>query len=148
MRFILVDQILNLEPGKSATAEKTFSPDEELFLDHFPGFPVVPGVLLTEMMGQTAAKCLDCDNSGRGKAILASIRKADFRSWVKPGETVSMSAEIQSNLPKLAKAVCTAQVDGKKIASAELLFSFLPDPKTRSDFADPVLDAFLAGSGN
>ena len=144
MRFILVDRILSLVPGKSATAEKAFSPDEQLFEDHFPGFPVVPGVLLTEMMGQTAAKFLDSDSSKRGKSMLASIRKADFRAWVRPGEVVTMSAEIQSNQPRMATALCTARVGDRKVASAELLFSFLPDPKTRETIPDPILQAFLA----
>jgi 3-hydroxyacyl-[acyl-carrier-protein] dehydratase len=148
MRFILVDRILSIEPGKSATAEKSFSEDEELFRDHFPGFAVVPGVLLTEMMGQTAAKCLDCCPSDRGKAILASIRKAEFREWVRPGELVVMSAEIRTDHPKMAVAMCSAKVDERNVASAELLFSFLPDPGSRQSMPDPVLEAYFASRGD
>lgn len=148
MRFILVDRILSLEPGRSATAEKSFSQDEELFRDHFPGFPVVPGVLLTEMMGQTAAKCLDCSPSDRGKAMLASIRKAEFREWVKPGELVIMSAEIRTNRPKMATALCSAKVGEQNVASAELLFSFHPDPQSRETMPDPVLEAYFASHGD
>lgn len=148
MRFILVDRILSLDPGRSATAEKSFSHDEELFRDHFPGFPVVPGVLLTEMMGQTAAKSLDCVELGRGKAMLASIRRADFRAWVKPGETVLMSAKIDVNQRKMATAICSAKVGDQEVASAELLFSFHPDPQTRETMQDPVLNAYFAAQGN
>ena len=54
MRFVLVDRFLSVEPGRAATALKTFRPEDPVFADHFPGFPVVPGVLLTEAMGQTA----------------------------------------------------------------------------------------------
>lgn len=143
MRFVLVDRLLSLDPGKSAKAEKTFAADEELFRDHFPGFPVVPGVLLTEMMGQTAAKCLDCVPSQRGKAMLASIRRADFRAWVKPGEKVIMSAEIRVNRGRMATAICSASVADQDVASAELLFSFHPDPQSRQTMSDPVLEAFL-----
>ena len=58
MRFVLVDRFLSVEPGRSATALKTFPPDDPVFDDHFPGLPVVPGVLLTEAMGQAAGWAL------------------------------------------------------------------------------------------
>ena len=66
MRFIFVDEIIELQPGEHIKAIKTISSGEEFFRDHFPGFPVVPGVLLTEMMAQAAGKCLDAQRSARG----------------------------------------------------------------------------------
>jgi 3-hydroxymyristoyl/3-hydroxydecanoyl-(acyl carrier protein) dehydratase len=97
MRFVMVDRILSMVPGKSIEAIKVMPPSEELFQDHFPGFPVVPGVLLTEMMAQASGKCL--------------------------------YAEVNSSKQDYATVKCHAEVDDKKICSAELLFSFIKKDK-------------------
>ena len=140
----MVDRIISLEPGVSIEAEKTLDASEELFRDHFPGFPVVPGVLLTEMMAQAAGKCVDAEKHSRGKAMLGEIRSARFRSWVRPGETAQISAKIVKNLRNLAIAQCNINIDGRKICSAEILILFLPRDQLAVDFADEVLDRYLA----
>src|SRR6187431_1332512 len=117
VRFILVDRILALEPGKSIRAEKTLAPDEELFRDHFPGFPVVPGVLLTEMMAQAAGKCLNAQRLPRGNAMLVEIRNAKFRSWVRPDQVIRLNSEIERNQPAFAVARCTASVEDQEMCS-------------------------------
>ena len=94
MRFILVDKIVELEPGKNITALKTLQATEELFQDHFPSFPVVPGVLLTEMMAQAAGKCLDAEKKPRGKAMLARIKSASFHHWVLPNQEIRLFMPI------------------------------------------------------
>jgi 3-hydroxyacyl-[acyl-carrier-protein] dehydratase len=146
MRFLFVDRILALEPGKSVEAEHVFPGDEDFFRDHFPGFPVVPGVLLTEMMGQTAAKCLDAESRalGRGKAMLAQIRSAAFREWVKPGVNVHVRAEIRTSRADYATATCWAEIDGRRACSADLMFSFLPIETFAPGYRDEVLESFLA----
>jgi 3-hydroxyacyl-[acyl-carrier-protein] dehydratase len=98
MRFILLDRIISLEPGRSIHAVKTMPADEELFLDHFPGFPVVPGVLLVEMMAQAAGKCLHTGDTDRGLAMLGKINSATFRDWVRPGQLIDVFAEVRSRL--------------------------------------------------
>src|SRR5512145_1376428 len=122
----MVDKILSLVPGKSIVAVKTLPPDEELFRDHFPGFPVVPGVLLTEMMAQAAGKCLDAERSPRGRAMLGKILNATFREWVAPGEPAVITASIDSNRNEFAVAKCQVEVNGKTVCSADLFFVFLP----------------------
>ena len=112
-----------MSPGKAIRAVKRIAENEEFFEDHFPGFPVVPGVLLTEMMAQTAGKCLDAENRPRGKAMLVQIVKAAFRNWMRPGHTAVIVADIKSNRDQYATAACTVEVDQKKICSAELFFS-------------------------
>lgn len=142
MRFVLVDRILSLEPGKRITATKRLSADEELFQDHFPGFPVVPGVLLTEMMAQAAGKCLDADGSHPGRAMLARIQAAEFRTWVRPDQEAVIVAEITQNRESYATAKCTVAVDGRKVSSSELFFAFAPFDLFDADSVDPVLEAY------
>ena len=144
MRFILVDRILALEPGKSIRAEKTLAPDEELFRDHFPGFPVVPGVLLTEMMAQAAGKCLDAERRQRGKPMLAQIRSASFRDWVRPGETAEIVVTIGNSQDDVATARCHVEVGGRKVCSSDLLFAFMPNETFPADWRDEVLERYLS----
>jgi 3-hydroxyacyl-[acyl-carrier-protein] dehydratase len=144
MRFLLVDRILRLDPGVSIEAEKTMPASEEMFRDHFPGFPVVPGVLLTEMMGQTAAKCLKAAWPDRGNPMLAEIRSARFRSWVRPEETIQLFATIERSDEKFAITKCYAQVGDKRVCSAELMLVFAPAGDFSPDFRDEVLDNFYA----
>jgi 3-hydroxyacyl-[acyl-carrier-protein] dehydratase len=144
MRFLLVDEILEMSPGRTIRAVKTLSPDEELFLDHFPGFPVVPGVLLTEMMAQAAGKCLFAENPERGRPMLVQIKSATFRNWVPPGEPVTLIAEILSSRPQFATAACQAEVNGRSACSAEFMFNFRPASSFAAGYRDEVLDRFLA----
>jgi 3-hydroxyacyl-[acyl-carrier-protein] dehydratase len=81
MRFVLIDEIVELEPGRTVHARRTWPADLGIFADHFPGMPVVPGVLSTEMMGQAAASCVETVEPPPGKAMLVQIRNAVFRRW-------------------------------------------------------------------
>lgn len=143
MRFIFLDKILELEPGKSIRASKRIRADEDFFRDHFPGFPVVPGVLLVEMMAQTAGKCLDAEKRPRGKAMLARINSASFREWVGPNVDAVISATIKTNRDNFATANCHIEVDSKEVCSAELLFSFVPLEKFAPGYLDEVLESYL-----
>lgn len=144
MRFILVDRILSLEPGVSVRAEKKMAASEDFFRDHFPGFPVVPGVLLTEMMAQAVGKCLDTENNARGRAMLCEIRSARFRSWMRPDETATISASIVKSQIDFAVAKCHISIENRKICSAELMFAFVPRETFSPDYVDEVLAAYLA----
>jgi len=144
VRFVLVDRIVSLEPGARVVAARRVPPDEEFFQDHFPGFPVLPGVLLTEMMGQAAAKALDAERRPRGKAMLAKILSASFRQWVRPGDEVLLHAEISASTDSYANAECRAEVNGQGVAQAKLFFSFMPIDSFAAGFRDAVLDDFLA----
>lgn len=144
MRFILVDEILAMTPGASIRASKFISPEEDYFRDHFPGFPVVPGVLLTEMMAQTAGKCLDAELPDRGRSMLARIDSARFTDWVRPGSTAIISAEIRASRPEFAKARCQVEVDSRVVATAELFFAFVPRSRFAAGLRDEVLESYLA----
>lgn len=146
MRFLLVDRIVALVPGERIEAERTVPRDEDYFQDHFPGFPVVPGVLLTESMGQAAAKCLDAQALPRGKAMLARILSASFRQWVRPGDVLRLHASIVANEDRFATAECEARVGASTVAQAKLFFSFVPLADFAPGFRDRVLDEFLSGA--
>ena len=143
MKFTMVDKILDLVPGDFIVAEKTLRSDNELFADHFPGFPIIPGVLLTEMMAQAAGKCLDAEKMARGKAMLGKIRSATFRQWVKPDERAVIHAQIDSSREQYASAKCFIEVGGARVCSGDLFFTFLPLDRLAPDYADPVLESYL-----
>ena|SRR3972149_8498432 len=144
MKFSFVNKILEMVPGKSILAEKKIGSSEEYFKDHFPGFPVVPGVLLTEMMAQTAGKCLDAERRPRGKAMLAQIRSAKFRKWVEPGQTALIYANITANQESYATANCRVEVNNQTVCKAELFFSFVLMKDFSPDYRDDVLESFLS----
>lgn len=144
MRFILVDKILELIPGKMIRAVKRISGTEDFFADHFPGFPIVPGVLLTEMMAQAAGKCLDAERKSRGKAMLAKIISASFRDWVHPDQDAIIYADIRANQETFATSNCYIEIGSNKVCTAELLFAFLPYEKLVEGYVDEVLESYLA----
>ena len=141
MRFVLIDTILELEPGKSVKASKRLPANEDLFKDHYPGFPVVPGVLLIEMLSQAAGKCLDSDGTHPGRAMLGKIESAVFREWVKPDEEILLHADFTTNRPTYATADCVAKVREKAVCSARLFFVFTP---READPQEDVLNAYWA----
>lgn len=147
MRFILIDRIISLEPGQSVVASRLVQPDDDYFRDHFPGFPVVPGVLLTEMMAQTAGKCLDAERRPRGKAMLAKIVSASFRQWVRPGDKLLIHAAVVTNEERYATAECRIEVEGRTAANSRLFFSFLSIGNLAPAFRDDILENFMQERG-
>ncbi|MDT8342441.1 MAG: 3-hydroxyacyl-ACP dehydratase FabZ family protein [Longimicrobiales bacterium] len=126
MRFLMVDDVRHLVPGRSIEATKSMDPAEGLFADHFPGFPVVPGVLLTEMMAQAGGKCLFAGSPEKGYPMMIRIRDATFRTWVRPGDVIQLRAEVKSVSSAYATVACEGRVGERSVCSAEIVFGFVP----------------------
>lgn len=144
--FVFVDRILDMVPGKTIRAIKIVQEDEEIFKVHYPGFPVLPGTFLVEMMAQTAGRCLDAEKRPRGLAMVARIKSAHFRKYVGPTQTAIINAQIRINRDNFAIGDCNIEVNNKKVCTAELLFTFVPFQELAPGFRDDVLESYLSGS--
>lgn len=128
MRWLWLDGIDELKAGESAIGHKVFSAEESFFRDHFPGFPVVPGVILLEAMAQLSGKLIGYTvRMERGDwpfPILSMAEKVKFRRFVRPEERVEFSTSIISIRDESALMKVRAKVDGRVVAQAEETFVF------------------------
>ena len=143
MNFVYVDKILAMEPGKNICAIKRVREDEEIFQVHYPGYPVIPGSFLIEMMAQTAGRCLDAERRERGLAMLARVKGASFRSYVGPGQEAIIRAEISVNRENFATAICHVEVNKDRVCNGELFFTFISYEKLAPGFRDEVLESYF-----
>jgi 3-hydroxyacyl-[acyl-carrier-protein] dehydratase len=120
--FLLVDRVLELEPGKRIVAIKNVTVNEEYFLGHFPGHPVMPGVLLLEALAQAGGVLLLHDMPDRTKKLLyfTGIERARFRRPVVPGDQVRLEIDILNLRATFCRLQAKALVDGKLAAEAIL----------------------------
>lgn len=124
--FLLVDRVLALDLGKTITGMKNLSMNEPFFQGHFPGEPVMPGVLILEGMAQAGCilSCLS-DQAMIGKlGYFAGVDKARFRRVVRPGDQLIYQLELLKQKGKLTKMAGKAYVDDQLAAEAELMASF------------------------
>jgi len=130
--FLLLDRVLdyNDDPEPCVTALKNVTVNEPFFQGHFPGHPVMPGVLIIESMAQAAGVLMHlCSNGSHETAdlyYLVKVDKARFNRTVTPGDQLILTVTLKRLMRRMALYDCTATVDGQKVASAEIICA---DPK-------------------
>ena len=124
--FLLIDRVVDIQEGKSLSAIKNVSINEPFFQGHFPGQPIMPGVLLLEAMAQATGLLAF---SGMGDAhktklyLLVGIDKSRFRGQVVPGDQLVLNITLKRNMRGIGMYRCEALVDGEVVADAEMMCS-------------------------
>lgn len=122
MKYRQLDQITSLVPGKSLTARRTLRADEEYLMDHFPRFPVMPGVMMLESLHQAAIWLVRSGDDFRTPLVLLrEVRSVKFGDFLSPGETLDIVAETIKEEGNLTTIKATAQKGDKVTVSARLI---------------------------
>jgi 3-hydroxyacyl-[acyl-carrier-protein] dehydratase len=118
--FVFVDHVLEIEPGQSAKGEKTFDGSDALFDGHFPGNPLVPGVILTEALAQMAG--LAGGQEGR-RFLLSAIRSMKFPNAARPGDRIELLATRTGAMGGLWMFDARATVEGQVVAEGHIVLN-------------------------
>jgi len=122
--FLLIDEVLVLEPGQRVVARKTVRADEWYLAGHFPGRPVMPGVLIVEAMAQTGAVALLSQEENRGRiALFAGIDDVRFKRIVEPGDELELECTLEVMRGPIGRGKATARVGGELAARGTLTFA-------------------------
>lgn len=122
--FLLIDEVLELVPGERAVALKRVREDEWYLRGHFPGRPVMPGVLIVEAMAQTGAVAVLSEEENRGRiALFAGIDDTRFKRIVEPGDELQLECTLEQVRGPIGKGKARATVDGQLAARGTLTFA-------------------------
>jgi len=130
--FLLVDRVVEMEPGRRIVALKNVTINEPFFQGHFPGEPVMPGVLIIEALAQAGGILVACARDQKEKAkdkgpelvYLASVRNARFRRPVRPGDQLHLEVTAASVRSVAPRVKARARVGDAVVAEAEIMFAF------------------------
>ena len=126
--FVFVRKLIACEPGVSAECETQFAKDDPIFAGHFPGDPLVPGVILTEALAQTAgivAASAHAQNS-QPRFLLSAIRQMKFFRGIRPEERIILRAQKLGAVDELLQFEVEALIDSKQVAAGSLVLNALP----------------------
>jgi 3-hydroxyacyl-[acyl-carrier-protein] dehydratase len=126
--FVFVRKLVALEPGSSAECETEFAKDDPMFAGHFPGDPLVPGVILTEALAQTAGIAAHQENS-KTRFLLSAIRQMKFLRAVRPEEKIILRAKKLGGIDQLLQFEVEALVAGQQVARGQLVLNALEEKK-------------------
>jgi len=144
-KFQLIDRVVEFNTAeKTIRCEATVPLQASIFEGHFPGYPLMPGVLLTEAMAQTAGWMLLSLDRFRRMAFLAGIRDAKFRNFVKPGDKLDLHGKAIHEGSGFAVAQTRAEVDGKIVCDATIMYRVVDFPNEK--FRQSMLEV-AAGVG-
>jgi 3-hydroxyacyl-[acyl-carrier-protein] dehydratase len=154
MRYVLLDRITALEPPVRARGVKCVSLSDDVFVDHFPGHPVMPGALTLEALAQLGGVLCEATmrlavNGGRNDlhALLVAVERAKFRRLVRPGDRLELEVTAVHVGENGGRVAGTAQVDSQPVAEAELTFAFAEVKHPRLiERRREVLNVWLHGS--
>ncbi len=122
--FLFLDEVTVLEPGSRVVARKRVREDEWFLTGHFPGRPIMPGVIIVEAMAQTGAVAVLADDVNRGKlALFAGINDVRFKRMVLPGDELELICEVERMRGPVGRGKATATVDGELAARGTLMFA-------------------------
>jgi 3-hydroxyacyl-[acyl-carrier-protein] dehydratase len=151
MRFALVDRIVSLKPGASITTIKTLSLAEEYLADHFPRFPVMPGVMMLESMTQAGAWLIRVsDDFAHSLITLKQARNLRFRNFVSPGQVLTVSANIleqspnETHLQVQGKLADSVAVTGRLVLQKSNLVDCRPELSGTDDYVKRNLREMLS----
>ena len=127
--FLLVDKITQCVPGQMARGIKCVTANEPFFSGHFPGFKVMPGVLILEALAQVGAVAILSEEGSKGKiALFGGVKNARFKQQVRPGDVLEMECELTLRRGPVGFGTATAKVNGKTACKAELTFALTDGP--------------------
>ena len=122
--FLMIDEVEEYIPGESAVAYKNVDESEGYFKGHFPGNPVMPGVLIVESLAQTGAVAILSMEENKGKnALFGGIEKMKFKKMVVPGDRIKLQVKIIKRKGPIGVGEAIATVDDKVVAKGELTFA-------------------------